>query len=169
LPTGNIGVENAYDDVDRDSEIGTGSTDILLGGYHRGNLSTQYQLGWFAQAEADLPVLVAGDYRPGFEIDGAAGIDYQGFHLGRATISPLAQVLISERTRDIGNDAAGGSNDGNDGINSGYTRVLLSPGIEIHMHPVIVYADLEVPVFAHVTGNQLVAPLLFKVNLSFMF
>lgn len=169
LPTGNIGAEDAYDSVDRDTEIGTGSTDILIGGFHRGNLSTRFGLGWFVQGEADLPVLVAGDYRPGFEFDAAAGVDYQGFKLGRATISPLLQVLFSERTRDIGNDAAGGANDGNDGINSGYTRLLLSPGIEVHLHPVILYADVEVPVFEHVAGNQLVAPVLFKVNLSFMF
>jgi hypothetical protein len=169
LPTGNIGVENAYDDVDRDSEIGSGSTDILVGGFHRGNLSTQYQLDWFVQGEADLPVLVAGDYRPGFEFDAAAGIDYRGFSIGRAHVSPLAQVLFSERTPDLGNDAAGGANDGNDGVNSGYTRVLLSPGLEVDLHPVRFYADVELPVFEHVNGNQLVAPVLFKLSLSYMF
>jgi hypothetical protein len=155
--------------VDRDSQIGSGSTDILLGGFHRGNLIESWRLDWFAQAEADLPVLTQGEYRPGFEFDGAAGINYRGWALGRANISPIAQVLVSERTRDIGNDAAGGSNDGNNGINSGYTRVLLSPGIEVHLHPFKIYADAEVPVFAHVNGNQLVAPVLFKVSLSYMF
>lgn len=169
LPTGNFSHEDAYDDVDRDSEIGTGSTDILLGGFRRGNLGQSMKWDWFAQVEADLPVLTQADYRPGFEVDGAAGIDYNAFSIGRLGILPLAQVIVSGRTRDLGNDAAGGANDGNDGINSGYTRVLLSPAIEFHLHPVILYADVEVPVFEHVTGNQLVAPVLFKVNLSFMF
>ena len=169
LPTGSFSHENAYDDVDRDSEIGTGSTDVLLGGFHRGNIGQSMKWDWFAQAEADLPVLTQADYRPGFEVDAAAGIDYKGFSLGRLRIVPLAQVLVSERTRDLGNDAAGGANDGNDGINSGYTRVLLSPGIEFHLHPVKIYADVEVPVFERVTGNQLVAPVLFKVSLSYMF
>jgi hypothetical protein len=169
IPTGNFTHQNAYNDVDRDSQIGSGSTDILLGGFHRGNLIESWRLDWFAQAEADLPVLTQGEYRPGFEFDGAAGINYRGWALGRANISPIAQVLVSERTRDIGNDAAGGSNDGNNGINSGYTRVLLSPGIEVHLHPFKIYADAEVPVFAHVNGNQLVAPVLFKVSLSYMF
>ncbi|MGA2247188.1 MAG: hypothetical protein ABSH48_19530 [Verrucomicrobiota bacterium] len=169
LPTGSFSHENAYDDVDRDSEIGSGSTDILLGGFHRGNLGQNQNFGWFAQAEADLPMLTQADYRPGFELDAAAGVDYHGFSLGRLKISPLAQVIVSERTRDLGNDAAGGANDGNNGKNSGYTRVLLSPAIEFHLHPVLLYADVEVPVFAHVTGNQLVAPILFKVNLSYMF
>lgn len=169
LPTGNFSHEDTYGDVDRDSEIGSGSTDILLGGFHRGHLLDRYQLDWFVQEESDLPVLTQADYRPGFEFDAAAGINYRGFSLGRATISPLLQVLISERTRDLGNDAAGGSNDGNNGVNSGYTRVLLSPGIEVHLHPLIFYADVEVPVFQHVIGNQLVSPVLFKINLSYMF
>jgi len=169
LPTGSFSHENAYDDIDRDSEIGSGSTDVLIGGFHRGHLSSQYRLDWFVQAEADLPVLVSGDYRPGFEFDAAAGINYRGFSLGRANISPLAQVLVSERTPDLGNDAAGGANAGNNGENSGYSRILLSPGIEVHLHPVKFYADVEVPVFDHVNGNQLVAPVLFKMSLSYMF
>jgi hypothetical protein len=32
-----------------------------------------------------------------------------------------------------------------------------------------IYADVEVPVLQHFTGNQLVAPVLFKVSLSYMF
>jgi hypothetical protein len=169
LPTGSFSHENAWGDVDRDSEIGTGSTDVLIGGFYRGNLTKDLKWDWFAQAEADLPVLTQGDYRPGFEVDAAAGIDYKGFSVGRLKIAPVAQVIVSERTPDLGNDAAGGFNDGSNGVNSGYTRILLSPGVEFHLHPVKLYADVEVPVFAHVNGNQLVAPALFKVNLSFMF
>jgi hypothetical protein len=161
LPTGSYTHENAFGDVDRDSQIGSGSTDILLGGFHRGNLSQNYKLDWFAQAEADLPVLTQGDYRPGFELDAAAGIDYKGWSLGRASISPIVQAIVSERTADYG--AAANS------PNSGYTRILLSPAIEFHLHPVTVYADVELPVFANVKGNQLVAPALFKVSLSYMF
>jgi hypothetical protein len=161
LPTGSISHENAYDDVDRDSEIGSGSTDVLLGGFYRGNITQDEKWDWFAQAEADLPVLTQGDYRPGFELDAAAGIDYKGFSFGRLRISPVAQVIASERTRDYGADA--------NSPNSGYTRLLLSPGIEFHMHPVTFYADAELPVFDHVNGNQLVAPALFKVSLSYMF
>jgi hypothetical protein len=169
LPTGNFSQENAYGDIDRDSEIGTGSTDILLGGYHRGNLIESYHLDWFVQGEADLPTLTQGEYRPGFEFDSAAGINYDGFSIGRATISPLGQLLFSVRSRDIGNDAAGGSNDGSSSPNSGYTRVLVSPGVEIHIHPVTIYADVEVPVFVHVAGDQLVAPYMFKCSISYMF
>jgi hypothetical protein len=161
LPTGNYNHNDANGDIDRDSEIGTGSTDILLGGFFRHALVSATPWQWFSQAELDLPTLTQGNYRPGFEMDAAAGIDYAGWSLGRASISPLAQALVSERTRDYG--AAANSPD------SGYTRLLLSPGIEIHLHPVKIYADAELPVFQHVNGNQLVAPVLVKVTLSYMF
>jgi hypothetical protein len=31
------------------------------------------------------------------------------------------------------------------------------------------YADIEVPVLQHFTGNQLAAPVLYKFSLSYMF
>ena len=92
LPTGDWTHENAYGDVDRDSEIGTGSTDILLGGFYRGNITKDEKWDWFAQALLDVPVLTQDQYRPGVELDTAAGIDYKGFSLGRVRISPVAQV-----------------------------------------------------------------------------
>jgi hypothetical protein len=159
LPTGNDNYNPAF--VDRDSQIGTGSTDILLGGFHRGTLSESWRLDWFSQAQLDIPTLTQAQYRPGFELDAAAGVDYRGWALGRANISPVAQVLFSERTKDYG--AAANS------PNSGYSRMLLSPGVEIHLHPVKIYADVEVPVFPNVNGNQLVAPVLVKVGVSYMF
>jgi len=159
LPTGNDNYNPAV--VDRDTQIGSGSTDILLGGFYRGTLSESCRLDWFSQAQLDVPTLTQAQYRPGLELDAAAGIDYRGWALGRANISPVAQVLFSERTKDYGASA--------NSPNSGYTRVLLSPGVEIHLHPVKIYVDAELPVFQDVNGNQLVAPVLVKVGVSYMF
>jgi hypothetical protein len=158
LPTGSDNRD--ADIVDRDTQIGTGSTDLLLGGFHRARFGNS-SWNWFTQAELDLPVLKQGDYRPGLEVDAAAGIYYDGLSLGRVQISPLAQVIGSWRGRDNGAAA--------DADNSGYQRVLLSPGIEFHLHPVKIYADVEIPVYQHMTGNQLVAPVLFKLSVSYMF
>ena len=170
LPTGDWTFNNAFGDVDRDSEIGTGSTDVLLGGFYRGNLDRNQKWDWFGQLQLDVPVLIQAEYRPGVELDTAAGIDYKGFSLGRVKISPLAQVIFSERTSDSGANAAGGANDDpTGGVSSGYQRIMLSPGIEFHIHPVKIYADAEFPVYQNFTGNQLAAPVLFKVSLSFMF
>ena len=159
LPTGSYTFDSAV--VDRDTQIGTGSTDVLLGGFYRGNLTEDGKWDWFAQLQLDVPVLIQAEYRPGVELDAAAGVDYKGFSLGRVRITPLAQVIFSERTSDSGAAA--------DPDNSGYQRIMLSPGIEVHIHPVIIYADAEFPVYQNFTGNQLAAPVLFKASVSFMF
>ena len=159
LPTGNDNYNPSA--VDRDTQIGSGSTDILLGGFHRGNLTEDEKWDWFAQTELDVPVLIQAQYRPGVESDSAIGIDYKGYSLGRVRISPVAQAIFSFRGHDSG-DAANYNN-------SGYERLLLSPGVEFHIHPVKIYVDAELPVFQNVNGNQLVAPVLVKVNVSYMF
>jgi len=159
LPTGSYTEDPDF--VDRDTQIGTGSTDILLGGFYRGNITKDEKWDWFAQLQQDVPVLIQAGYRPGVELDAAAGIDYKGFSIGRMRISPLAQAIFSERTSDSGSAA--------DPNNSGYQRILLSPGIEFHIHPVKIYADVELPVYQNFTGNQLAASALFKVSASWMF
>jgi hypothetical protein len=77
-------------------------------------------------------------------------------------ISLVAQLIFSERTSDSG------ANSGNP-VSSGYQRLMLSPGVEFHLHPVKLYADAEFPLYQNFTGNQLAASVLFKVSLSFMF
>ena len=160
LPTGDYSYDSSV--VDRDSQLGTGSTDILLGGFYYHHLDANYRWTWFAQAELDVPVLTQDQYRPGLELDAAAGIYYNGLSIGRVRISPVAQVVFSERTSDSGANAA-------NPVASGFQRILLSAGIDIHIHPVDIYADAELPVYQGFTGNQLAAPVLFKVILSYMF
>lgn len=170
LPTGNYTHNDANGDIDRDSELGTGSTDLLLGGFHRQNLTKSGSFTWFSQAQLDLPLMIQDDYRPGVELDASTGVYYSGWSIGRLKITPIAQVLGSWRGHDSGEYASGGSEDPPVGVvDSGYERVLLSPGIEFHIHPVSIYADVEIPVFQHETGNQLTAPALFKLVCSYHF
>ena len=161
LPTGSYDHTDQAGEIDRDVQIGTGSTDLLLGAFHRGDIAGSQNWNWFTQAQLDLPVLTQGDYRPGLETDAAAGIYYEGLTLGRVKIAPVAQVIGVWKGRDNGADA--------DPDNTGYQRVLLSPGIEFRLHPVKLYADVEIPVYQNVSGNQLVSPALFKVALSYTF
>jgi hypothetical protein len=177
LPTGDYAHNNAYGDIDRDSEIGTGSTDVLLDAFHRHRLTSDGSFTWFAQGLLDVPVLTQDQYRPGVELDTAAGIYYEGWTVHDVRISPVAQVLASVRTSDSGNYASGGIYDPNNeppnhpvgGRSSGYQRILLSPGIEFDIRQVSVYADVELPVMQDFVGNQLVAPWLFKMYVSFKF
>jgi hypothetical protein len=93
LPTGSDWFDPAL--VDRDTQIGTGSTDLLLGGFHRGLLSASGQWDWFAQFLLDVPTLTQNEYRPGVEFDAAAGIGYQGLSFGKVQVVPLAQAFFS--------------------------------------------------------------------------
>jgi hypothetical protein len=170
LPTGNFAHNDAYGDIDRDSEIGTGSTDVLLGGYFRHPFFLGNRWTWFAQGLVDIPVLTQDQYRPGGELDAAVGLYYQGWMLHRLRITPIAQVIGSVRTSDSGDFASGGldSNPGG-GRSSGYQRVLLSPGVEFDFHPWSIYADVELPLVQDFVGNQLAAPFLFKFYVNYMF
>jgi len=150
-----------YPNFDRDTAIGTGSTDLLLGGFHRGNITRDGKWGYFAQVETDTPV-ANHNYRPGFEADAAAGIQFNGISLGSlGKITPIGQVLYSHREHDKGSSA--------DPANSGYDRLLLSPGLEYDIGRVMLYGDAEFPVYQDMRGDQLVAPVLFKFIVSYMF
>jgi hypothetical protein len=166
LPTGDYTHNNAYGDVDRDTELGTGSTDLLLGGFFRHHLIARANLDWFAQLDLDLPFLyrsdTSGSYRPGAEVDGALGAYYTGLTIGKVTITPIAQVIASARRQDSGSAAA-------NPVQSGYQRVLLSPGVEVDVHPFMFYADVELPVYQNTNGNQLVGSFLVKGSISYKF
>ncbi len=162
LPTGSYTHHDALGNIDRDSEIGTGSTDALLGAFHRQHLMSGSPFSWVVQTQLDLPLLTRDQYKPGLEVDASAGIYYSGWSLGGVKITPIAQVIGSERTSDGGPNSASP-------VASGYQRILLSPGIEVKMHPVSVYADVELPVYQYYTGNQLVSSALFKLSVGYHF
>lgn len=159
-PTGNFKHNNQYGDADRDSELGTGCTDLLAGGFFRHQF-TQSLTG-FAQVLVDAPLNQVQGYRPGLEADGAVGVYFTGLKSGRVSITPIGQVLASERGHDSGINAA-------HPIASGYQRLLLSPGLEIDIHPVMLYADIEAPVWQHFSGDQLTAGILFKFIAAYRF
>ncbi len=128
----------------------------------RGNLASDGAWKWFAQAHLDLPVLKRDSYRPGNELDAAVGIYPRGWLAGSVSITPMAQAKFSERGEDTGVNAS-------NPVASGFHRLLFAPGVEFDAHPVTVYADVELPVYQHFTGDQLAAPALFKVSVAWMF
>jgi hypothetical protein len=162
LPTGSYTTNNVWGDIDRDSQIGSGSTDILLGGFDRFNLDTDDGWSGFTQALLDVPVLTQAQYRPGAEFDVAAGAYYNGWRIGRLLISPIGQLKVSVRGRDTGANATYP-------VASGFERLLAAPGIEFDYHPVKIYADVELPLYEHFTGNQVAASVLFRLNVAYMF
>ncbi len=156
LPTGDW----KYVNFDRDTEIGTGSTDILIGAFHRGALTKDNSFSYFVQMQWDKPVASQGGYTPGEEWDGALGAHYNGLTLGggKIRVSPVFQVLVSQRARDSGANA--------DPADSGYSRAIASPGVEVGLNDWTVYGDVEIPIYQFYNGNQLAAPEAVKVIVS---
>ena len=160
LPTGNFRHEDPRGSIDRDTQLGSGSTDLLLGAWHRHTFLDGAITG-ILQVNGTIPFLVQDGYRPGFEVDASIGAYYQGWKIGGARVRPLLQFIGSERTHDSG---ANSSPD-----DTGYQRLLVAPGFEIDAHPLHVFASVGLPVYQHMSGNQLVSPLLLKVVANYMF
>ena len=168
LPTG----DHTYNDFDRDTSIGTGSTDLLLGAYKIGNLPKRIgnvgltfrdrPFNWYIQAAYEYPFTTTGNYTPGKEFNGALGVFYDFGKVGQLTeVAPFLSILGSVRTHDLGLEA--------DTPNSGYDRMLLAPGGEIGFQNFHWYADIEFPIFQFVNGNQLTTPYLIKTIFSYDF
>jgi hypothetical protein len=189
LPTGTFTAPG----IDRDTQIGSGSTDLMLGAFHRGLLTGDNAWQYFGQLMWRQPFLyqnavdpqgffdgnlgVVQSYHPGMQVDGAVGIIYNNWYhvLGFDKITPLGQVIVSHRDADSGTAA--------DPFNSGFDRVMLSPGIEFtkvldeaNNRVLKTYFDIEVPVYYRAnaannagTQGQLVAPYLIKLVTSYNF
>jgi hypothetical protein len=183
--------------LDRDTQIGSGSTDLILGGFHRGLLTGDNAWQYFSQVRWQQPFLYRAAldsdtglpalYKPGYQVDGAAGVLYNNWYnvLGLDKITPLTQIIVSHRAHDSG-DAA-------DPFNSGFDRLMFSPGIEftkvldeVNNRVLKLYVDVEIPIYyrtnaadnggplgvgptATGTEGQLIAPWLLKAIASYNF
>jgi hypothetical protein len=151
-----------YQGFDRDTSIGTGTTNLLVGAYHQMNLDTDNTWTGFVQAHYDRAFNSPAGYRPGNELDGAAGVYYAGWAFGaKSSLTPVLQVLISNRWRDTGVAS--------DNPDSGYQRVLAAPGLELDTGKLKFYMDIEFPLYQNVNGDQLVAPRLYKFIVAYSF
>jgi hypothetical protein len=154
LPTG----DSTYANFDPDTSIGSGSTDLLLGGYHIDRLTGDGRWTYFVQAQWQEPVRSKANYRPGGEVDGAAGLYYEGLGSARWTLTPILQLNASVRARDGGPDAAPDD--------SGYRRLVLNPGLELAHGDLRVYLGAGFSVVNDVNGYQLIAREYFRLTVS---
>ena len=158
LPTG----DSNYANFDPDTEIGSGSTDLLLGGFHRGRLTKDGKVGYFLRGQWEQPVQSKSNYRPGNEVIGVAGTYFEGLRSSDAfSLTPLVQVTAAYRGHDGGTDGHPGD--------SGYTRLIVGPGVEAHFSKVRVYAEAGFAVYNNVSGNQLISKQLYKVTAYYSF
>jgi len=162
LPTGTFTQNDAYGDIDRDTELGSGSTDLLLGAFRRFGLDAAYDWNAYVQGLLDVPVLTQDGYRPGMEFDAAFGVYYSGWSLGRLHLTPTGLVKAAVRSSDGGPGAS-------QPVASGFERLILAPGLGLAAGQSKLYADVEVPVLQHFTGEQLASSVLFRVEVSYAF
>jgi len=62
-----------------------------------------------------------------------------------------------------------GQRPGRGSPNTGYDRLVLTPGIEVGAGNVRIFADVGFPVFIDMNGDQLIARELYKLVISYMF
>lgn len=161
LPTGNTGANfntgtSAGLPLDAGLQIGTGSTDIILGGFYTGAISSY---GWFVQGTVQHAIATksmnGADYRPGDAYTLNTGIRYAGFG---AKVSPMLQLNIIKRQADTDNGT--GLNVPLDPLTgvpvSGGTLAYLAPGISVRVGGgTSVYGFVQIPVYQDVSSLQL--------------
>jgi hypothetical protein len=157
LPTG----DSTYPNFDPDTEIGSGSTDLLLGAYHLGPLTADNRWSWFADAQWQQPLLHKAAYRPGAEVDAAVGAYRGGLTLSTVRLTPIVQLEFAYRRHDGGPEG--------DPLDTGYLRGYLAPGMQVDFGRVRLYAEMALPLYTNASGNQLMASALFKLNAAFHF
>lgn len=92
--------------LERSSQPGTGSTDVILGGYHYWNMPDR-SYGWFLSGQVQSAMATRDRYRPGREW----AIDLGGHYELAEGVNVLLQVNGLHRDRDSGanaNPASGG-------------------------------------------------------------
>lgn len=128
--------------LDAGLQLGTGTTDLLLGCYAFGNLATDW--GVFGQVLLQKPMGEKDGFKPGDGVNANLGVRYTGL----AGITPHLQLNIRAEGRESGVNA--------DVDNSGATLVYLSPGLTFNLSQSFqVYAFVQVPVAQRVTGLQI--------------
>lgn len=154
LPTGTYTAPG----FDRDTQPGTGSTDLLLGGYRVGQ---NHRWGWYVQGMYRSAIATRDDYRPGNSLQFVAGMHYDGFRHSSHVI-PLLQVNATIRNQDTGINS--------NTPNSGLKTVYLTPGamIDITRHWQA-NATVYLPLYQRVNGIQLLPRQVASVGITYNF
>ena len=140
--------------LDRGLQLGTGTTDALLGVYKFGYLSES--VGYFAQAMAQVALDARDQFRPGNSVNVNLGLRY----LGMARVTPQIQLNLHSEQRESGAQA--------DRANSGATLAYLSPGISVKLtRRLDAFAFVQLPIWQRVNGLQLEPRRLWSLGLQY--
>jgi hypothetical protein len=161
LPTGAfqnnfIDGPQAGQPLDRGLQPGTGTTDLLLGIYHFGALSRNWD--YFAMALLQQPLNSRDEFKPGTGINANFGVRY----VANETIVPHLQINIRNEKRDSGTNA--------DVDNSGATLAYLSPGVTVSVSKQAkIYGFVQIPIYQRVNGLAIEARTSVSVGIHYAF
>jgi hypothetical protein len=152
LPTGEYDVRNGANQLaERTLQPGTGTTDVLFGGFFRRVLGSG--ASWFADVLVQAPLGEKDEFKPG----GRIGVDF-----GYRKDALMLQLNLLHRDRDSGDEA--------DEHNSGGTFLYLSPGLAASLgERWQAYGFLQLPLYQYVNGVQLTADWAFVAGVSARF
>ena len=161
LPTGNT--DDRFETgpqqgeiVDRGLQLGTGTTDVIVGAYHFGAFNQVWS--YFGQVTAQQALNSNDGFKPGFGVNANAGIRYNMSE----TFVPQLQINARVEKREEGVNA--------DVENSGATLVYLSPGFTWNpARKFSVFAFLQAPMYQRVNGLQLEATRFVSVGVHYHF
>lgn len=147
LPTGGTG--QAFNGgpaaglpLDAGLQLGTGTTDLLLGAFAHGAFGEDWS--GFVQAVFQKPLAERHGFKPGEGVNANAGVRYTGW----TSLVPHLQINVRAEGRESGING--------DVANSGATLTYLSPGLSWPLAPgVQAYAFAQVPLAQRVNGLQL--------------
>lgn len=161
LPTGEFGSRfrsgpQQGEPLDRGLQLGTGTTDLLLGVYNFGALAPDW--GYFAHALLSQPLDSRENFRPGTGVNLNLGVRYTASE----RFIPQLQVNARVEKRESGANA--------DVDNSGATLLYLSPGFTFNVtRRLSAYAFMQAPLYQRVNGLQIEATRLASVGVHYIF
>jgi hypothetical protein len=157
LPTGKQDVENGDGALaERTLQPGTGTTDLLLGGYFRRMLGSGDS--WFVDVLLQQPLNTHDDFRPGARISLDAGYRREMTE----KIGLMLQLNYLHRRRDKGAEA--------ESEDSGGDALFASPGLSYALTSGLqAYGFLQLPLYQYVNGVQLTADWALVAGVSARF
>ena len=158
LPTGKFDVKNGEgEEAERTLQPGTGTTDLVLGGYwYCGDALAD--TSWFARAQVAMPMNSRDGYRPAKLLNVDAGYR-RG--LGR-DLAVMLQLNAHWKGRDSGQNA--------EPEDSGMRQLFVSPGISWNVSQnAQVYGFAQFPIYQSVNGVQLTAKWSALAGVSWRF
>src|SRR5262245_2251704 len=157
LPTGATDVRNAQNQpAERSLQPGTGTTDLLLGGYFNRMLASGSS--WFADVLASQPLNSYQNYKPGTKVAFDLGYRYEATD----NLALMLQLNALYKDRDSGSEA--------EPENSGGKFLFISPGLRFGVGKnVQLYAFVQLPIYQYLNGVQLTADWAGVIGVSARF